>query len=54
VRKDGSCRVPARHGCTQWEREPGIDDDDWDPVAPPFIPAPAPRWSNLSRDGRWT
>ncbi len=49
-----NCMVTARDGCVEWEREPGIDDDDWNPVPPPFQPAPALRARNVSRDGWWT
>ena len=48
------CLVTARDGCLRFEREPGIDDDDWDPKSPPFVPAPAARTRNASRDGWWT
>ncbi len=48
------CLVTARHGCVRFEREPGIDEDDWDPKPPPFVPAPTPRPRNVSRDGWWT
>jgi hypothetical protein len=45
--------VCGRDGCGRWEREPGIDDD-WNPKPPPFVPTPAPRALNVSRDGWWT
>jgi hypothetical protein len=48
------CLVTARNGCMRFEREPGIDDDDWDPTPPLFVPAPEPRARNVSRDGWWT
>ena len=32
------CLVTARDGCIRFEREPGIDDDDWNPRPPPFGP----------------
>jgi hypothetical protein len=52
-RDDGpKCKVTARDGCLQWEREPGVDDDDWDPMPPLFVRHPAKR--NASRDGWWT
>ena len=46
--------VTARDGCLRFEREPGIDDDDWNPKPLPFMPSPAPRQRNVSRDGWWT
>jgi len=48
------CMVLGREGCAQWEREPGIDDDDWNPVPPPFTHPPPQRARNVSRDGWWT
>ena len=53
-------QIRAGLGCSQWEREPGIDDDDWDPLGTPVIgryvpePAPAPRARSQGRDGWWT
>lgn len=50
----------ASGGCESWEREPGIDDDDWDPegiaVIAPWKPEPpaAPRQRSTGRDGWWT
>jgi hypothetical protein len=47
-------------GCEAWEREPGIDDDDWDPAGIPVIapwkpePPVAPRQRSTGRDGWWT
>jgi len=47
-------------GCDAWEREPGIDDDDWDPAGVPRIgpyvpePPPVPRSRSQGRDGWWT
>ena len=51
-------RIFSRGGngeCDFWEREPGIDDDDWDPAGLPRIapyvpePPPAPRAQPRSR-----
>ena len=48
------------NGCDAWEREPGIDDDDWDPPGVPrigaYVPEPpsAPRSRSQGRDGWWT
>lgn len=48
------------NGCDTWEREPGIDDDDWDPHGVPRIgpyvpePPPAPRARSRGTDGWWT
>ena len=53
-------KVRGRDGCNQWEREPGIDDDDWDPPGTPvigrYVPEPplAPRARSQGRDGWWT
>ena len=47
-------------GCSHWEREPGIDDDDWDPPGSsrlgPYVPeAPtARRARSRGVDGWWT
>ena len=47
-------------GCDAWEREPGIDDDDWDPAGVPRIapyvpePPPVPRSRSRGVDGWWT
>jgi len=47
-------------GCQLWEREPGIDDDDWDPPGSPRIgrykpePRPAPRARSGGVDGWWS
>lgn len=47
-------------GCSSWEREPGIDDDDWDPPGAPRIgpyvstPHHAPRARSRGVDGWWT
>jgi hypothetical protein len=46
--------VTARDGCLRFEREPGIDDDDWNPEPPLFVPASATRSPSVSRDGWWT
>jgi hypothetical protein len=44
-------------GCDFWEREPGIDDDDWDPAGlsqiAPYAPE-APRVRSRGADGWWT
>ncbi len=51
------CIVKARQGCGSWEREPGIDDDDWEPVCltnRPEVPMPAPAPRTRGRDGWWT
>ena len=53
-------QLRAGPGCSQWEREPGIDDDDWDPPGTariaPYVPeaSPAPRPRSRGRDGWWT
>ena len=50
----------ASLGCDRWEREPGIDDDDWDPPdtskIAPYVPdsSPAPRARSRGKDGWWT
>lgn len=50
----------GRAGCQSWEREPGIDDDDWDPPGSPRIgryvlePPPTPHARRPSVDGWWT
>lgn len=47
-------------GCDAWEREPGIDDDDWDPAGVPrlgpYVPEqpPQPRARSRGTDGWWT
>lgn len=47
-------------GCDAWEREPGIDDDDWDPAGipriAPYVPEalPLPRSRSSGTDGWWT
>lgn len=46
-------------GCEAWEREPGIDDDDWDPIGvpriAPYVPEPpALRARSRGDDGWWT
>jgi hypothetical protein len=51
------CMLHARDGCSKFEREPGVDDNDWKPPEGPVeawkpIAAPAPR--NRGRDGWWT
>lgn len=40
-------------GCQHWEREPSIDDDDWNPKVVE-LPPPAPAASRKGRDGWWT
>lgn len=53
-------QLRAGLGCSQWEREPGIDDDDWDPPGTARIaayvpdPPPAPRARSRGKDGWWT
>ena len=53
-------QLRAGLGCSRWEREPGIDDDDWDPPGTPvigrYVPEPplAPRARSQGRDGWWT
>lgn len=53
-------RTRAGSGCERWEREPGIDDDDWDPPGTPRIAPwtpeapPAPRARRAGHDGWWT
>lgn len=53
-------QLHGKAGCDKWEREPGIDDDDWDPPGTPRIadyvpePTPAPRACRQGRDGWWT
>ena len=41
---DTGVQSRASDGCNQWEREPGIDDDDWDPPGTPriapYVPVP--------------
>ena len=50
----------GREGCDVWEREPGIDDDDWDPPGVPrigpYVPEPphVPRSRSRGIDGWWT
>jgi hypothetical protein len=51
----------GRQGCDAWEREPGIDDDDWDAVGIPRInPNARPeqplaqRARSRGTDGWWT
>ncbi len=47
-------------GCDSWEREPGIDDDDWDPPGSPQIGRYEPEQPPVARarsngaDGWWT
>ena len=50
----------GKNGRDAWEREPGIDDDDWDPPGTPLIApykaeqAPQPRGRSRGADGGWT
>jgi hypothetical protein len=46
------CHIHGRTGCGQWEREPGIDDDDWNPMPPAVVAAPAPAAPPLPGDRR--
>lgn len=50
--------VHGSKGCDWWEREPGIDDDDWDPPGSPsispYVPEPPPVPCAHGRDGWWT
>ena len=53
-------QLRGKDGCGEWEREPGIDDDDWDPPGTPTIgpyradPPSAPRARSRGTDGWWT
>ena len=53
-------KTSAGAGCDAWEREPGIDDDDWNPPGTPRIgpcvaePPPSLRSRSQGRDGWWT
>jgi hypothetical protein len=53
-------QLRAGLGCSQWERKPGIDHDDWDPPGTsriaPYVPQPsaAPRTRSRGTDGWWT
>ena len=56
--REPTWRTSGSQGCDWWEREPGIDDDDWNPVGSPAIapykPDPAPPPRDRGRDGWWT
>ena len=51
-------RTGASSGCERWEREPGIDDDDWNPVddsrIAPYVPPPLPAARSRGNHGWWT
>ena len=52
--------IGGASGCDAWEREPGIDDDDWDPAGVPrigpYVPEPLPtsRAGGRGSAGWWT
>ena len=56
--RESTWRTRGSEGCEWWEREPGIDDDDWNPVGSPAIapyrPDPPPPPRDRGRDGWWT
>ena len=49
--------VHSRDGCGEFEREPGVDDDAWEPGGSsiaPYKPDPSPAPRQRGVDGWWT